>query len=72
MEATKKNIWNNIRTTFEEEFRLLKDDDEIIMEIYNIRQGMSESVKAYSRRMKELIGKLDNKPADGLKKRWFI
>ena len=61
LEAGKKNTWNNIRIAFEEEFRLQRDEDEIVTEIYNTRQGKSECVKAYSRRMRELIGKLDNK-----------
>ena len=72
MEARKKNTWSNIRIVFEEEVRLLRDDDEIVSTIYNTRQEKGESVKAYSRRLKELIGKLDNKPVDELKKRWFI
>ena len=70
MEAS-KNAWNNLHRAFEEKFKLLRDDDEIVTKIYNTRQGKNESVKAY-RRLKELIGKLDNKLADGLKKRWFI
>ena len=37
LEAGKKNTRNNIRTTFEEEFRLLRDDDEIVTKIYNTR-----------------------------------
>ena len=68
MEASKKNTWNNLRLAFEEEFKLPRDDDEIVTEIYNSRQGKNESVKAYTRRLKEL----DNKPVDGLNKRWFI
>ena len=72
MEAGKKNTWDNLHRAFEEEFILSRDDDEIVIEIYNTRQEKKESVKAYTIRLKELIGKLDNKSADGLKKRWFI
>ena len=72
LDAGKKNTWDNLRGAFEEEFKLLRDDDEIVIEIYNTRQDKKESVKAYTRRLKELISKLDNKPMDGLKKRWFI
>ena len=49
-----------------------KDVDKIVTKIYNTRQGKIEFVRAYSRRMKELIGKMEDKPADGLKKRCFF
>ena len=64
MEADKRNTWDNLLAAFEEEFRLLWDNDEIVTEIYCTRQGKNEYVRAYSRRLKELIGKLDNKPME--------
>lgn len=69
---TSKDTWKRLAKAFEEEFRLLRDDDEIVVEIYNTKQGKSETVRSYYRKLKELIGKMDNTPADGLKKRWFI
>lgn len=61
-----------MKKAFKVEFKLLRDDDEVVVEIYNTRQGKNKSVQVYHRRLKELIGKLENKPADELQKRWFI
>ena len=38
LEARKKNTWNNLCIAFGGEFRLLRDDDEIVTEIYNTRK----------------------------------
>ena len=50
----------------------MRDDNEIVAEIYNTKQGKNETVKVYVRKLKDLISKMENKSADGLQKRWFI
>ena len=54
------------------EFQLLGDDNEIVVEIYTTKQGKNETVCVYAWKLKELINKMENKPIDGLQKRWFI
>lgn len=49
----------------------MRDDNEIVAEIYNTKQEKNENVRSYNRRLKELLNKMENQPADGLKKRWF-
>ena len=61
-----------MKKEFIAEFRLLRDDNEIVAKIYNTKQGKNETVHKYARRLKELIGKMESSPADGLKKRWFV
>ena len=51
---------------------MLRNDNEIVAEIYTTKQGKNETVRVYARKLKELISKMENKPADGLKKQWFI
>ena len=68
----KLNTWENVKKEFIAEFRLLRDDNEIVAEIYSTKQGKNETVRTYARRLKELIGKMESQPADGLKKRWFV
>ena len=53
-------------------FQLLRDDNKIVAEISNTKQGKNEIVRVYARKLKDLINKMENKPADGLQKRWFI
>lgn len=55
-----------MKRAFQEEFKLLHDDNEIVVEIYNTKQGKSESVWAYNRSLKELLNKMENQLADGL------
>ena len=64
--------WDNLKKEFTAEFQLLRDDNEIVAEIYNTRQGKNETVRVYARKLKDLINKMENKPADGLQKRWFV
>lgn len=70
--SSARTTWKDMKKAFEEGFRLLRDDDEVMAEIYNTKQGKHENVRAFYRRLKELMGKMDKEPADGLKKRWFI
>lgn len=72
VDKQKLATWANLQKEFKEEFRLLRDDNEIVAEIYNTKQGPKEIVRAYSQRLKELLGKMESQPADGLKKRWFV
>ena len=51
---------------------MLRNDNEIIAEIYNTKQGKNETVHIYAKKLKELINKMESKPTNGLKKRWFI
>ncbi|MDF3675356.1 hypothetical protein [Enterobacter hormaechei] len=67
----KLNSWDNIKV-FIAEFQLLRDDNEIVAEIFNTKQGKHETVRVYARRLKDLINKMESKPADGLQKRWFV
>lgn len=71
LNAQHKTTWSNLKKAFQEEFKLLRDDNEIVVEIYNTKQGKNESVRAYNSRFKELLNKMKNQPTDGLKKRWF-
>lgn len=51
---------------------MLRDDNEIVAEIYTTKQGKNETVWVYARKLKELVNKMESKQADGLKKRWFM
>ncbi len=51
---------------------MLRDDNEIVAEIYTTKQGKNETVCVYARKLKELINKMESKLTDGLKKRWSI
>lgn len=64
--------WDTLRKSFEKEFCLLQDDNEIVAKIYNTKQGQKELARAYGRHLKELIGKMESQPVDGFKKRWFV
>lgn len=72
VDKQKVATWANLQKEFTKEFRLLHDDNEIVTEIYSTKQGTRETVRAYSRRLKELLGKMESQPAEGLKKRWFV
>ncbi|XP_057829971.1 uncharacterized protein LOC131041010 [Cryptomeria japonica] len=69
---TKLATWDELHKAFVTEFGLLRDDNEIVAEILSTKQRKNETVRAYSRHLKELLGKMDNKPGDRLKKRWFV
>ncbi|GLJ23905.1 hypothetical protein SUGI_0454230 [Cryptomeria japonica] len=72
LDKTGVTTWDELKKAFEKEFRLLRDDNEIVSEIYGTKQGKKETVRAYGHRLKELVGKMESQPADGLKKRWFV
>ena len=50
----------------------MRDDNEIVAEIYNTKQGKNETVRVYAKKLKDLINKMENKSADGLQKKWFV
>lgn len=70
LNAKHKAGWADLKKAFKE-FKQLRDDIEIVVEIYNSKQGKNESICAYNRRLKELLNKMENQLANGLKKRWF-
>ena len=72
IDPQKLNNWDNIKKEFITEFQLLCDNNEIVAEIYNTKQGKNEIVRVYVRKLKDLINKMENKPVDGLQKKWFI
>lgn len=37
-----------------------------------MKQAKNETVHVYARKLKDLINKMENKPADGLQKIWFV
>ena len=67
----KLNTWDDIKE-FCAKFQILGDDNEIVNEIFNTKQKKNETVWVFARRLKDLISKMENKPADGLQKQWFI
>lgn len=72
MDPQKLTTWAGVKKKFITKFQLLRDNNEIVVEIYNIKQGKNEIVRVYARKLKELINKMESKPADGLQKIWFI
>lgn len=68
MDKAKVGTWLDLKEEFGIEFHLLRDDNEIVAEIYGTKQNKNETVLAYSRRLKELLGKMESQPADWLKK----
>ena len=72
IDSQKLSDWDSVKKEFTTEFQLLHDDNEIVAEIYNTKQGKHETVRVYARKLKNLIHKMENKPVDGLQKRWFI
>lgn len=71
LENKHKAGWTELKKSFQEDFKLLRDDNKIVVEIYNTKQGKNENVWAYNHRIKELLNKMENRLANGLKKRWF-
>lgn len=61
-----------MKKAFSKEFNLFREDNEVVAEIYNTKQGKHENVGACNCRLKELLSKMENQLAYGLKKRWFI
>ena len=49
-----------VKKEFIAEFRLLRDDNEIVAEIYSTKQGKNETICVYARRLKELVGKMES------------
>lgn len=72
IDPQKLATWADVRKEFIVEFQLLQDDNEIVVEIYSTKQGKNETIHAYARQLKELVGKMESQPADGLKKRLFV
>ncbi len=72
MDPQKLDTWDKIKKEFLAEFKLLRDDNEIVAEIFNTKQGKHETVCVYARRLKDLINKMESKLVDGLQKRWFV
>ena len=47
----------------------MRDDNKIVAEISNTKQGKNEIVRVYARKLKDLINKMENKLADRLQKK---
>lgn len=71
LDVKDKAGWSELNEAFEEEFRLLRDDNKILAEICYTQWGKNESVRAYNQRLKKLLNKMEHEPVDGLK-RWFM
>lgn len=68
IDPNKVTTWIELKKEFIAEFQLLRDDNEIVAEIYNTKQGKNETVRGYARRLKELVGKMEIPLAVELKK----
>lgn len=64
----KLNNWDNIKKEFITEFQLLCNDNEIIANIFNTKQGKNEIVCVYARKLKDWISKMENKPQTDFRK----
>ena len=60
MDPQKLSTWADVKREFIADFRLLRDDNEIVAEIYSTKQGKNETVRAYVRWLKELVGKMES------------
>lgn len=69
IDRAKVATWSDLKKDFGIDFRLLRDDNEILAEIYNAKQVKNETVRRYGQRLKELVGKMESPPANDLKKR---
>lgn len=69
VDAQKLTTWIGVKKEFIVEFQLLRNNNEIVAEIYSTQQGKNETNCVYARRLKELVGKMESQPTDGLKKR---
>lgn len=49
IDKTGLTTWDDVKKAFQIEFQLLRDDNEILAEIYNTKQAKNESVRAYGR-----------------------
>jgi hypothetical protein len=49
----KSTSWDDVKKEFITEFQLLCDDNEIVAEIYNTKQGKNETVRVYARKLRE-------------------
>ncbi len=62
----KLTTWLNVKKEFIIDFQLLRDDNELVAEIYSTKQGKNETTRVYAIRLKE------SPSANGLKKQWFV
>lgn len=60
LEMGQTSSWEYLKKAFQEEFKLLRDDNEIVAGIYNTKQWKNETVQAYNCRFKELLNKMEN------------
>ena len=60
-DPTQINSWPNLKKEFIAEFRLLRDDNKIVADIYSTKQGKNETVRGYAKRLKELVGKMERR-----------
>ena len=61
----KLTSWPNVKKEFIAEFQPLRNNNEIVVEIYNTKQGKNETIYVYARRLKELVGKMESQPTEG-------
>lgn len=63
--------WADLKE-YQIEFWLLKDDNEIVVVIYNTKQAKDKTIQGYGQQLKGLVVKMESPLANGLKKRWFM
>ena len=44
MDKAKISTWDDLKKEFQAEFRLFQDDNEVVAEIYNSKQGKKDTV----------------------------
>jgi hypothetical protein len=67
-----KDNWDQLRRTFEEEFREIGTAAKVMALLGSIRVKSTDTLRSYTQKVQQLVGKLSVNPPANLQLEWFM
>jgi hypothetical protein len=67
-----KDDWPTLKSAFEQEFREIGADSRVMSRLNSIKMKSTDTLRSYTQRVQQLIGKLSTPPPVNMQMEWFI
>jgi Retrotransposon gag protein/Zinc knuckle len=72
LDAAVKNDWPRLQAAFEQEFREIGADSQVMARLSSMKMEPADTLRSYTQRVHQLVGKLSTPPPANLQLEWFI
>ena len=67
-----KADWDTLKAAFEQEFREIGADSRVMSRLNSIKMRSTDTLRSYTQRVQQLVGKLSTPPPSNMQMEWFI